>query len=88
MLGDLKEEMRMRDDESKQKVIVLENRVEMLEKNFDTFVKSMNRVVVNLCKAARDPRVIQHVNWKSYWEEKIKLLSEPEAALTATLPKL
>ncbi len=79
--------MRTRDDESKQRVIVLENRVEMFEKNFEAYVKNMNRVVVNLCKSARDPRGTQDINWQAYWEEKIKLLSEPEATLTATLPK-
>ena len=87
MLGDLKEEMRMRDEKSTQKVIALENKVEMLEKNFETYVKSTNRVLVNLCKAARDPRVTKEANWQAYWEEKIKLLSEPETDLNTILPK-
>ena len=87
MLGDLKEEMQMRDEKWTQKVTALENKVEILEKNFETYVKSMNRVLVNLCKAALDPRVTKDVNWQSYWEEKIKLLSEPDADLTTILPK-
>jgi hypothetical protein len=48
MLGDVKEDMRMHDEISTQKVMVSENKMKMLPKNFETYVKSTNQLLVNL----------------------------------------
>ena len=75
-LEEVKEEMRIKYDETKQQVDILENKVKNIEKNVEDFVKLIGTTVQNVCTSLFDPSGSQSTNWKSYWQTQIKAMEE------------
>ena len=75
-LGEVREEMKNRYEETKQHVNMLENKVITLEKKFEDLTLQMYTLVQNICTALSDPQGAQNDKWKIYWQEQIKTLVE------------
>ncbi|CAF4123578.1 unnamed protein product [Rotaria magnacalcarata] len=75
-LEELKEEMKTRYEETKQQVAVLDNQVKTMENKFEDLKVRVYAILVNVCRSISDPTTTQRSNWKSYWQEQIKLLEE------------
>ncbi|CAF4382158.1 unnamed protein product, partial [Rotaria magnacalcarata] len=73
---ELKEEMKTRYEETKQQVAVLDNQVKTMENKFEDLKVRVYAILVNVCRSISDPTTTQRSNWKSYWQEQIKLLEE------------
>ena len=68
--------MRNRYEETKQQIDMLENKVKNMEKKFEDFSMRIFTTMQNMCTALLDPQGSKSTNWKSYWQEEIRTLSE------------
>ena len=83
-LEDLKEEMRSRYEETRKHVDMLETKVMNMEKKLEEFSLQVFTTMQNMCTSLLDPQGSQSTNWKSYWQEQIKILSECRSHLSKT----
>jgi hypothetical protein len=79
--NELREEMRNRYEETKQQVVVLENKVINMEKRYDEFCMRTLTMLQNMCTSLWDPIGSQSANWKGYWQEQVKTLSDYRSSL-------
>ena len=84
-LEELKEEMRLRYEDTKQQVVVLENKVKSIENKHDDLAARTFTILQNICTTLLDPQGSQGAKWKAYWEDQIKVLAEYRTA-TRILP--
>lgn len=69
-------------EEMKRRVVALEQKVEILQKEFNDYSKCVNTRLLNICRALLDPAGAQGVRWKSYWQEQLETLSMPTVTAT------
>jgi hypothetical protein len=81
-IEELKEEISSRYEETRQQVDILENKVITLEKKFEDLAKGFYLIMKNVCTSLCDPQAVQGPDWKSYWQEQIKTLTECGASLS------
>ena len=83
-LEELKEEMRSRYEETRKHVNILETKAMNMEKKLEEFSMQVFTTMQNMCISLLDPQGAQSTNWKSYWQEQIKILSECRSHLSKT----
>ena len=81
-LDDLKGEVRNRYDEIQQRVDVIENKMKTMETKREDISMQMFPIMQNICTSLLDPQGSQSAQWKSYWQEQIKLLEELRSLFT------
>lgn len=64
-------------EEMKERVVILEQKVATLQKEFNDYSKSVNTRLWNICSAMLDPAGTKDAKWKSYWQEQLEILSKP-----------
>lgn len=80
-LRELKEEMQKEHEVTKQQVNELEKKVLCIEQQFEGFAQRINQMMKNVCTAFLDPEGVKSAQWKSYWQEQIKLIKEAQTKL-------
>jgi hypothetical protein len=61
----------------KGRVVFFERKVEIMQKEFSDYSKSVNTRLWNICSAKLDPAGTKDAKWKSYWQEQMAILSKP-----------
>ncbi|CAF4659767.1 unnamed protein product, partial [Rotaria magnacalcarata] len=72
--------MRSRQEETKQQVEALEEKVKVMEKKLTDFSTKMGEIIQNICSTLLAPQCSQGQQWKSYWQEQIKTLEEARSS--------
>ena len=83
-IEELKDEMRSRYEETRKHVDMLETKVMNMEKKLDEFSMQVFTTMQNMCTSLLDPQGAPNTNWKSYWQEQIKILSVCRSHLSKT----
>ncbi|CAF2877838.1 unnamed protein product [Rotaria sp. Silwood2] len=81
-IGELKDEMNIRYEETRKQVDILENKMKTMEKKFEDLSTRVYTIMQNICTSMSDPRGAQGVNWQSYWQEQIQTLAECRSSLS------
>ncbi|CAF2786357.1 unnamed protein product, partial [Rotaria sp. Silwood2] len=76
VFDELKKEMIARYEVTKQQVDELEKKVGTMETKFQELSKQVFTIMQNICTSLLDPQGAQNANWKTYWQEQIRILSE------------
>ena len=80
-LIEFKQEIRSTQEKAQQQVEVLEEKVKAIEKKAEDLSLRTYTIIQNICTTLHDPQSSQGHNWKSYWQEQIKLLVELRSSL-------
>lgn len=75
-IEEIKQEMRNRNEETKQHVEALEEKIKISEKKFVDFSSKIGEIIQNICSSLLAPKSSQGQQWKVYWQEQIKALEE------------
>jgi hypothetical protein len=81
-VGNLKEEILKRCEETKRQTEVLEEKVKVLEKKHDEFFAHILTVTQNICTTLLDPKGSEGVEWKSYWNQQVSILDKCRSSLS------
>ena len=68
--------MKIRYEETKQQVELLDNQVKTMERKYEDLAVRVYEILENLCTSIMDPQMAQRPNWKSYWQEQAKVFEE------------
>jgi hypothetical protein len=80
-VGNLKEEIVKRYQETKRQTEVLEEKVKAMEKKHDEFFAHILTVTQNICTTLLDPKGSEGVEWKSYWNQQVSILDKCRSSL-------
>ncbi|CAF2948789.1 unnamed protein product [Rotaria sp. Silwood2] len=80
-IEELKKEMKNHYEETKQQVAELEEKVMVMEKKFYDFSVRTGEIIQNICTTLMEPQNSQGQQWKTYWQEQIKVMADSRSSI-------
>ena len=84
-VGDLKEEILKRCEETKQQTEMLEDKVKLLETKHTELFSYILTVTQNICALLLYPQNSEGEKWKSYWSEHVSTLGKCRSSLAKAI---